>query len=177
MLLSLEFNWRQGGRVVRSHTSADDGVVTSVAIDAEWIVVGLANHRIHVFSNKTGLLARTLIGHTLGVWCLNLVSKGGTPFRTRTSSESKASASTSNALPTSASTTSLPSRPSDVEEPTPTMNWGDYTNLRSSDACNSSLGWGQEGALVVSGACDRDVRVWDIKSGYFMSLPSFLYSI
>ncbi|QRW16806.1 F-box/WD repeat-containing protein pof7 [Rhizoctonia solani] len=70
-------NWLKGGRILRAHNSSDDGVVTSVAMDDEWIVVGLANHRIHVFSSRTGRLVRTLVGHTLGVWTLGLVSRGG----------------------------------------------------------------------------------------------------
>ncbi|CDO75199.1 hypothetical protein BN946_scf184794.g6 [Trametes cinnabarina] len=30
----------------------------------------------------------------------------------------------------------------------------------------SSDGWGQPNALVVSGGCDKELRVWDVKSGY-----------
>lgn len=38
-----------------------------------------------------------------------------------------------------------------------------------SDVCNSSRGWGQEGALAVSGSCDREIRVWDVRSGFVIS--------
>ncbi|KAH9167086.1 hypothetical protein EDB89DRAFT_1910283 [Lactarius sanguifluus] len=38
---------------------------------------GLADHRIYVFSMHTGSLVRTLVGHELGVWTVNLVSHGG----------------------------------------------------------------------------------------------------
>lgn len=35
-----------------------------------------------------------------------------------------------------------------------------------SDPAGSTLGWGQPNSLVVSGGCDKDLRVWDVKSGY-----------
>lgn len=49
--------------------------MTSLALDSEWIVVGMANSKIHVFDAKTGLFSKTLQGHESGVWCLCLVSK------------------------------------------------------------------------------------------------------
>lgn len=96
-------NWRQGGTLLRSHripansapssspnptlnhndnaastTPTDNGVVaTSLALDAEWVVIGLANSRIQVYSARTGVLAKTLVGHELGVWSVGLVSRGG----------------------------------------------------------------------------------------------------
>ncbi|PWZ03588.1 WD40 repeat-like protein [Testicularia cyperi] len=73
-----ESNWRKGGRLQTQHVSADAGhVVTSLAIDSEWIVVGMANSKIHVFSAETGLYAHTLLGHDSGVWCLTLISRTG----------------------------------------------------------------------------------------------------
>ncbi|KAI0057365.1 WD40 repeat-like protein [Artomyces pyxidatus] len=78
---STVMNWRHGGMCLRTHripvVNPDQGVVTSVALDADWLVVGLANHRIHVFSTHTGAMVRTLIGHELGVWAVNIVSRGG----------------------------------------------------------------------------------------------------
>lgn len=62
-----------------NHNNIDAGVVTSCAIDAEWIVVGLASSRIHVFSRKTGVLSRTLVGHGGGVWAVWIVSIPQTP--------------------------------------------------------------------------------------------------
>ena len=52
-------------------------VVTSLALDADWVVVGLSGSHIHVFSARTGVLARTLVGHEAGVWGVCLVSRGG----------------------------------------------------------------------------------------------------
>ncbi|KAF9517135.1 hypothetical protein BS47DRAFT_1371519 [Hydnum rufescens UP504] len=93
-LLLTEMNWRHGGRVLKSHTSPDDGTVTNVSIDDEWILVSLTNRRVHVFSAETGDLVRNLVGHLQGIWALHL------------------------------------------------------------------------GALAITGSCDRDVRVWDVRSGY-----------
>lgn len=33
------------------------------------------------------------------------------------------------------------------------------------NACGTARGWGQPGAVVVSGGCDRSVRVWDVSTG------------
>lgn len=73
-----ESNWLKGpGRVLSRQTCTDDGVVTSLGFDNEWIIVGMATNQIHVFDAKTGAYVQQLVGHTLGVWCLVLVSKGG----------------------------------------------------------------------------------------------------
>jgi len=37
---------------------------------------------------------------------------------------------------------------------------------KPSDPCCVSEGWGQPNDLVVSGGCDKELRVWDVKSGY-----------
>ena len=34
------------------------------------------------------------------------------------------------------------------------------------DECSTTPGWGQPNALVISGGCDKVLRVWDLKSGY-----------
>ncbi|MBW0534913.1 hypothetical protein O181_074628 [Austropuccinia psidii MF-1] len=77
-----ESNWLRGpGELIAVQTSQNnDGhewVVTSLGFDDDWIVVGMATSKIHVFSAHTGEFLRTLTGHELGVWCLALISKGG----------------------------------------------------------------------------------------------------
>ncbi|PWN87821.1 WD40 repeat-like protein [Acaromyces ingoldii] len=74
-----ENNWLRGGRLLTQHVSSDaaadaGSVVTSLSIDDEWIVVGMANAKIHVFDVRTGLFVRTLEGHSSGIWCLSLIS-------------------------------------------------------------------------------------------------------
>jgi F-box and WD-40 domain protein CDC4 len=206
-------------------TNPESGVVTSVALDQDWVVVGLANCRIHVFSAKTGVLSRTLIGHDSGVWAVHLVSSGGywdpgpekkrppsqrvepvahpraRPCRSRSQSVGDIDslgaelAATCVNVDRSASSSlagsshfhahhpselgldgwgSLPSSSSSAR-------WrrcassGDAAGLphplregvgRPSDLCSASEGWGQPSALVVSGGCDKVLRVWDVKTGW-----------
>lgn len=157
---AIEANWRRGGRVLKSHTSPDDGVVTSVAMNDDWIVVGLVNHRIHVFNADTGAHVRTLVGHSQGVWCLVLVSKGGSP----------AAASYVRGAAASSSASTIPAFPPfNPEEEEPSLpQFG--AHLKPTDVCNTSIGWGQTTSLVVSGGCDRDLRVWDVSTGYVQLL-------
>ncbi|QRV73709.1 F-box/WD repeat-containing protein pof7 [Ceratobasidium sp. AG-Ba] len=138
-----ERNWARGGRLLETHTLPDEGVITSVAMDDEWIVVGLANYQIHVFSVQTGRQVRTLLGHTLGVWTLGLVSKGGVM---------------QGPSATGADAQVTPGALRGFEQT-------DSPRAASSDVCNASAGWGQIGSIVVSGGCDRDVRVWDATTG------------
>ncbi|CAE6479001.1 unnamed protein product [Rhizoctonia solani] len=147
-------NWLKSGRILRAHNSSDDGVVTSVAMDDEWIVVGLANHRIHVFSARTGRLVRTLVGHTLGVWTLGLVSRGGV---LRTVGEEER---TPEQMACDAQVT-----PGALLGGCSSENQQQASTNGQADACNASAGWGQSGAIVVSGGCDREVRVWDLTTG------------
>ncbi|KAH9815555.1 hypothetical protein DFH28DRAFT_968297 [Melampsora americana] len=77
-----ESNWLRGpGDLITMQTSQNyDGnewVVTSLCFDDDWIVVGMATSKIHVFDARTGEFVRMLAGHELGVWSLALVSKGG----------------------------------------------------------------------------------------------------
>lgn len=195
---------------MKSHTGADDGVVTSVAMNDEWIVAGLVNHRIHVFSAETGAHVRTLVGHNQGVWCLALVTKGGSE---RTASRSSAT----NANPRvkvktrhagdSSSSSSHQSYAAQSEPATPPFGQDGFISsdvgnggagyqsygaglgfaglgmggsfsfpqegalprfgphLRPTDVCNASIGWGQASSLVVSGGCDRELKVWDVATG------------
>lgn len=116
-------------------------------MDDEWIVVGLASCKIHVFSRRTGVLSRTLVGCQGGVWAVWLVGSGGIP---------------------------LPKDDYDREDeclPDPTTeDFGGegrrQTRGNAYDVSSSSDGWGQPHALVVSGGCDKVVRVWDVSSGH-----------
>lgn len=115
--------WLLGGTQLQNHrlpiSQPDAGVVTSLAMDEDWIVAGLSDAKIHVFSRRTGVLIRTLVGCQGGVWAVWLVEKGSCP------------------------------------SPSPGMK----------STTSGSAGWGQESSLVVSGGCDKAVRVWDVETG------------
>ena len=91
--LDLETNWRKGGTLIRSHrlpiVNPHHGTVTSLALNLEWVVVGFADSRIQVFSARTGVLTRTLVGHESGVWGLCLVSSGGNKLGNTNKSKAK----------------------------------------------------------------------------------------
>lgn len=72
-----ESNWHRGGRLLTHHISTESGsVCTCLAMDQRWLVIGMANGKIHLFEARTGLFKRTLQGrHDSGVWCLALVSR------------------------------------------------------------------------------------------------------
>jgi F-box and WD-40 domain protein CDC4 len=203
-------NWKRGGRCLHTHRipvlDPDSGVVTSVALDADWLVAGLANHRIHVFSTHTGSLVRTLVGHELGVWAVDLVSRGGAldPSHPQPPPHNPSGLAASgggipdvvdgpalllhNRAPAGAQVLDpqgldhlLP--PSmravlalDAQYP-PTMHtyeWEDgpsRSESARSDVAGATRGWGQPGALVVSGGCDKDVRVWDVRTGCVFLSP------
>lgn len=172
-------NWRSHGRLLNKHrppsATPDGGVVTSVAIDHEWIVVGLASCRIQVFSARTGVLARTLVGHESGVWAVHLVSAGGylaQPPPVKTSGKGKATASSipydmmsieelDFNVPSSLRTAIGLDKPRSSAVP-----YDPIAPPKPSDVCCVSEGWGNANALIVSGGCDKQLRVWDVKSGY-----------
>jgi F-box and WD-40 domain protein CDC4 len=225
-----ESNWLRGGRLLSTHTSTDDGVVTSLAVDDKHIVIGMTNCKIHVVEAESGTFIRTLIGHELGVWCLTLVSAGGErveapvpsegsddegremdgvesggyggratyggadsrrssdganaweggPMRTVDATSIDATSSqSSHPFPqyhqgASFSTTSLPTTFNNISDvpgmrgfltsrPKRATKAGEKTD--QSDVCGAAKGWGQPHAMIVSGGCDRDVRVWDIETG------------
>ncbi|KAI0289930.1 WD40-repeat-containing domain protein, partial [Multifurca ochricompacta] len=212
-------NWKRGGRCLRTHRipvlDPDSGVVTSVALDADWLVAGLANHRIHVFSTHTGSLVRTLVGHELGVWAVDLVSRGGAldPSHSPPPPNNSGAGTTSTSTLT-ATTTAISGVPEVLDGPAlllhnrapagsqvlypkgldhllpPSMRAAlaldaQYPTIlpaashshqgkgsreagagsARSDVAGATRGWGQPGALVVSGGCDKDVRVWDVRTG------------
>lgn len=89
----VETAWRTGGKAIARHITPDQGVVTSLHLTPDYIVIALDNAKIHVF-DADGQILRTLIGHVMGVWAM--------------------------------------------------------------------VPWGK---TLVSGGCDRDVRVWDMETG------------
>ncbi|GAA5895009.1 hypothetical protein JCM8208_000085 [Rhodotorula glutinis] len=227
-----EQNWVRGpGTLLSTQMSVDQGVVTSMAFDNEWIVVGMDTSKVHIFEANLGTYVRTLAGHELGVWCLTLVSRGGGPrfddelgweddeeFCVRhdvgsgkgkqraRSREPGTPASHSffrtDTTPLAASSYSSPSSPSSARppprrrrrssasfEPSPGPSPSSYPGARSGTRpstcggmglgaggptgdstqqggiCGTARGWGQPGAVVVSGGSDRNVRVWDVATG------------
>lgn len=206
-------NWRKGGRLLNKHrppsATPDGGTVTSVAMDNDWIVVGLASCRLQVFSARTGVLKRTLVGHEAGVWAVNLVSAGGylsePPPPTPTppadlplvNADSNQTASGSNEDSAMGSSTDIgwrlwiaetmnkfgeggtaPSFSREIEYHIPDslrtaigLKQSSSSPPRpyvpkQSDVCCASEGWGNANALVISGGCDKHLRVWDVNSGY-----------
>jgi len=89
----IETAWRHGGRVDTRQITPDQGVVTSLHLTPNYIIVALDNAKIHVFDTD-GRHLRCLQGHVMGVWAM-------VPY----------------------------------------------------------------GDTLVSGGCDRDVRVWDLTTG------------
>lgn len=153
-------NWRKGGRLLRAHRSsyvpADGGVITSLALDDEWVVVGQANCRIHVFSARTGVMARTLTGHESGVWAVALVSRGGQMASNHVTSDDTMSGVEG---PPGTYRTAL-----GLDIPPESMEY--ETNIsKQSEVSGASEGWGQPNAIGVSGGCDKVLRVHDLVSG------------
>ncbi|KZT06966.1 WD40 repeat-like protein [Laetiporus sulphureus 93-53] len=205
-------NWLHGGKLLQTHripavhqpspfqrvpldhpvAALSSAIPTSVALDESWIVIGLANSRIHVFSARTGVLSRTLVGHESGVWAVALVKGSADLPRERdrrTESESSMaedafSSGSSGDLndplipPTLRHAVGLDSSMLDKEarrrSSSDVFHSGDSQEgprVRSpsekpSDPNGASDGWGQPHALAISAGCDKELRVWDIKSGY-----------
>ncbi|KAI0262348.1 WD40-repeat-containing domain protein [Gloeopeniophorella convolvens] len=187
-------NWKRGGRCLRSHRiptlDPDSGVVTSAALDADWLIAGLANNRIQVFSTHTGALVRTLVGHELGVWAVDLVSRGGALDPAHPPppppahhgggipevpsdgpgllQHNRAPAGSHIVDPQGLdhllSSSMRAALALDVPHPPPGSQLPSGESPRS-DVSGATRGWGQPGALVVSGSCDKDVRVWDLRTG------------
>lgn len=173
-------NWLRGGTLLRSHQvplqspphhilptpvpivagqAPASAIPTSLALDSSWVVVGLANSRIHVFSARTGVLSRTLVGHESGVWAVALVRGGGG------GAEYPEDADVPVGLRRRLST-------GDVSPEFTRGRGSDRPRIKAqagpgkpSDPCAASDGWGQSISLVVSGGCDKALRVWDVQSG------------
>ena len=65
----VETAWRSGGKAIARHITPDQGVVTSLHLTPNYIVVALDNAKIHVFA-EDGRFLRTLSGHVMGVWAM-----------------------------------------------------------------------------------------------------------
>lgn len=61
--------WRSGGSVQQRQITPDQGVVTSLHLTPEYIIVALDNAKIHVFDPE-GRHLRCLQGHVMGVWAM-----------------------------------------------------------------------------------------------------------
>lgn len=177
-----------------THTSATSSVVTSLAMDKNFVVIGMADGPIHVFDAHSGAFLRTLEGHENGVWTLVLINtikptkptsadkskpsyaratKTRAAYRdngqTRRSSFNNLDAFNNTSAPTSSNSSGNIPRPSTV------MGIGksdegegegeSEIKPRQSDPCNGANGWGNTRPLIISGGCDRQVRVWDAITG------------
>lgn len=163
-------------------------IPTSVALDDNWVVVGLANSRIHVFSARTGVLSRTLVGHESGVWAVSLV-RGGDPMK---GGDGYAREDDAMDLDMDEELGEDPRMPPTLRHAlgldlgadggakkarrrSASDLFGEHArragpsrarpSTKPSEPSGASDGWGQPHALVVSGGCDKDLRVWDVKSG------------
>ncbi|WWD22891.1 hypothetical protein CI109_107386 [Kwoniella shandongensis] len=73
-----ESNWLSGGRMLAAHESFEESVVTTLCFDEQYIIIGMANNKIHVFDAPSGSYRHSLLGHEQGVWAMVLVSTGAT---------------------------------------------------------------------------------------------------
>ena len=71
----VENAWLRGGRYQTRGATPDSGVVTTLLLTPEYVIVGLDSSKIHIF-DEDGYHIRTLMGHETGVWAM--VSFGDT---------------------------------------------------------------------------------------------------
>jgi F-box and WD-40 domain protein CDC4 len=187
--------------------------VTSLALDGDYVVIGLANSNIKVYSARTGVLVRTLMGHESGVWGVCLVSRGGwmdveeerrkgkgkRRRKEMSVEEGGRNAELSETIGAEMrhalgldedNVEALDEEPevdqsnSDGESDTEsdeghstaseTLPERNYKPGRPSYMSLSSIGWGQPNSIIVSGGCDKVLKVWDAKSGLVLPFFQFL---
>ncbi|ORX34945.1 WD40-repeat-containing domain protein [Kockovaella imperatae] len=183
-----ESNWLQGGRVLARRSTGEDSVVTTLSFDENLIVIGMAKAKVIIFDSNTGQYCRTLKGHDGGVWASVLVSpmpksripagppsdisprfkRQQTSTNTRSSSGAQFRRSTSfSAAQDSTGPSASQSYQSFFGQATSSFLAAPKTEEASgNDPCNSARGWwGLNRPIVVSGGCDREVKVWDASTG------------
>lgn len=179
---------RSSGGSRETAVSASSCVPTSIALDSDWIVVALANGRVLIFNAHTGVLNRTLVGHELGVWAVALVKgsgadddddvDGGGGVEELLRDDAAAGGSTHLLSTKFRHALGLDHTVSDDDTENQDPQSSFATSNKPSDPAGASDGWGQPNTLVVTGGCDRALRVWDVKSGYeglFCRPLSYLY--
>lgn len=204
-----ESNWLRGGRLLSTHSSVDEGTVTTLVMDDKYIAIGMATNKIHIFEAGRGMFLRTLSGHELGVWTLFLVSAGrpapqsrqdddhGSDYmegyeeedfqksRKRARAETRRASFDEGSLrgqgqsrnggdhsrqsqrPLNRMTRDVPLGSTDPEGPFGPRYPGcehDGRRFKTGEA-KAAYGWGQKSTYMVSGGCDRDIRVWDVETG------------
>lgn len=187
-------------RLPTPSTDPNANTITSSALSRTHLVTGLANARIHVFNAQTGVPVCTLIGHEHGVWAVCLVTAGGAMDPRHKASTPAARVSLAYApdvrssrdahlrhnrtppgsavvdpdgldhllSPTMRRVLALDTPPKYLSESL------EFERDRT-DPCGTARGWGQPGALVVSGGCDKNIRVWDVETGYDRIVLAHLY--
>lgn len=130
-----ESNWMRGpGRILSSQAAGEEGIVTCLCFDSDWIIVGMAKKEIHVFDARNGQYVRTLAGHQLGVWAIALVSQGGFRVQRPTTPEDAAAKGETSAP--GASSPSRTSAPSGFMSPS--RSFQDQSQASASTSTNST---------------------------------------
>ncbi|KAF8252876.1 WD40 repeat-like protein [Wilcoxina mikolae CBS 423.85] len=170
----VETAWRTGGKAIARHITPDQGVVTSLHLTVDYIVIALDNAKIHVF-DADGQILKTLTGHVMGVWAMvpwdNILVSGGCDRDVRvwdmTTGECR------NILRGHTSTV----RCLKMSDHKTAISGSRDTTLRIWDiergVCKNVLVGHQasvrcleiHGDLVVSGSYDTTARVWSISQG------------
>ena len=125
------------------------------------------------------------MGHENGVWVVCLVSRGGWMEPTNSRQKGKRKESENEGL--SGTIGGEMRRALGLDEESPdTETEGNvyepedepYNPGRPSFMSYSSIGWGQPNSIIVSGGCDKVLKVWDAKSGQVvLSFLSYFFNL